>query len=48
MKTLIENQENEDQINLNELEEIQGGTLACGYNTAGKYADEDNSDDVVF
>lgn len=48
MKTLIENQEFEDQVTLNESEEIQGGWGSCSPNYGTVYADEDNNDNVVF
>jgi hypothetical protein len=43
----IEDQGIEDQVNVNELEELQGGgpyVKGCGY----YFADEDNGDNVTF
>jgi hypothetical protein len=48
MENLVGNQEPEDQVNVNEAEEVQGGgscyTNSCGWH----FADEDNKDNVVF
>jgi len=45
MKNLVENQELEDQVNLNEQEEIQGGGYSCN---SWNFCDDSDSDNVVF